>query len=165
MYRYCGTYSYTEVLVSTTELILISRSIYWSYRTWTCISDLIHVLQSIYLSYGTYTDLTEHILVLQNLDMYFRSYTCLTEHILILRILYWSYGSYSCAKVPVGTMSRNRSESYHIQGQIRLIQIRTLVFRRYRSQIHYTEVIVVTTGLILIRTSRRSYRVLLIQNI
>ena len=39
MYRYCGTYSYTEVLVSTTELILILRSIYWSYRTWTCISD------------------------------------------------------------------------------------------------------------------------------
>ena len=49
MYRYCGTYSYTEVLVSTTELILILRSIYWSYRTWTCISDLIDVLQSIYL--------------------------------------------------------------------------------------------------------------------
>ena len=39
MYRYCGTYSYTEVLVSTTELILILWSIYWSYRTWTCISD------------------------------------------------------------------------------------------------------------------------------
>ena len=205
MYRYCGTYSYTEVLVSTTELILILRSIYWFYRTWTCISNLIHVLQSIYLSYGTYTDLTEHILVLQNLDMYFRSYTCLTEDILILRNLYrsygaytgltelghvfqilymsyraytyltdlilvlrnlyLSYGSYSCAKVPVGTMSRNRSGSYHIQGQIRLIQIRTLVFRRYRSQIHYTEVTIVTTRLILIRTSRRSYRVLLIQNI
>ena len=49
MYRYCGTYSYTEVLVSTTEPILILRSIYWSYRTWTCISDLTHVLQSIYL--------------------------------------------------------------------------------------------------------------------
>ena len=65
MYRYCGTYSYTEVLVSTTELILILRSIYWSYRTWTCISDLIHVLQSIYLSYGSYTGLTELILVLR----------------------------------------------------------------------------------------------------
>ena len=65
MYRYCGTYSYTEVLVSTTKLILVLRSIYWSYRTWTCISDLIHVLQSIYLSYRSYTDLTELILVLQ----------------------------------------------------------------------------------------------------
>ena len=28
MYRYCGTYSYTEVLVSTTELILILRYLY-----------------------------------------------------------------------------------------------------------------------------------------
>ena len=28
MYRYCGTYSYTEVLVSTTKLILVLRSIY-----------------------------------------------------------------------------------------------------------------------------------------
>ena len=63
MYRYCGTYSYTEVLVSTTKLILVLRSIYWSYRSWTCISDLIHVLQSIYLSYQSYTDLTELILV------------------------------------------------------------------------------------------------------
>ena len=59
------TYSDTEVLVSTTELILILRSIYWSYRTWTCISDLIHVLQSIYLSYGSYTGLTKLILVLR----------------------------------------------------------------------------------------------------
>ena len=65
MYRYCGTYSYTEVLVSTTELILILRSLYLSYRTWTCISDLIHVLQSIYLSYRSYTDFTELILVLR----------------------------------------------------------------------------------------------------
>ena len=128
-----------------TELILILRSIYWSYRTWTCIYDLIHVLQSIYLSYGTYTDLTELILVLQDLLL--------------------SYGSYSCVKVPVGTISRNGSGSYHIQGQIRLLQIQTLVFRRYRSQIHYTEVTVVTTGLILIRTSRRSYRVLLMQHL
>ena len=30
------------------------------------------------------------------------------------------------------------------------MQIRTLIFRRYRSQIHYTEVPVGTTGLILI---------------
>ena len=41
MYRYCGTYSYTEVLVSTTELILILRNVirYRStrryYRTYT----------------------------------------------------------------------------------------------------------------------------------
>ena len=100
------------------------------YRTYTCISDLIHVFQILYISY--------------------RVYTCLTELILVLRNSYWSYRTYSCAKVPVGTMSRNRSGSYHIQGRIRLIQIQTLVFRRYRSQIHYTEVPVGTTGLILI---------------
>ena len=48
VYRYCGTYSYTEVLVSTTELILILRSIYWSYRTYTCLTDLILVLRNLY---------------------------------------------------------------------------------------------------------------------
>ena len=100
------------------------------YRTYTCILDLIHVFKILYMSY--------------------RVSTCLTELILVLRNLLLSYGSYSCAKVPVGTISRNRSGSYHIQGQIRLLQIRTFVFRRYRSQIHYTEVPVGTTGLILI---------------
>ena len=100
--------------------------------------------------------------------MYYRTYTCISDLIHVLQSIYLSYGSYSCAKVPVGTMSRNRSGSYHIQGQIRLLQIRTLVFRRYRSQIHYTEVTVITTGLILIlqnlylfhryESTRRYYR-------
>ena len=85
---------------------------------YTCITELIHVCEIIYMSY--------------------RAYTCLTGFILVLQNLLLSYGSYSCAKVPVGTISRNRSGSYHIQGQIRLLQIRTLVIRRYRSQIHYT---------------------------
>ena len=61
------------------------------YRTYTCISDLTCILQNLYLSYGTYTGLTDLILVLQNLLLYF--------------------GSYSFAKVPVGTISRNRSGS------------------------------------------------------
>ena len=69
--------------------------------------------------------------------MYLRSYTCFTEHIHVFQILYLSYGSYTCAKVPVGTISRNRSESYHLQGHIILMQIQTLVRNRYRShQIH-----------------------------
>ena len=123
------------------------------------------VLQSIYLSYGTYTGITELILVLRNLYWSHGTYTDLTELILVFQDLLLSYGSYSCVKVPVGTISRNGSGSYHIQGQIRLLQIQTLVFSRYRSQIHYTEVTVVTTGLILIRTSRRSYRVLLMQHL
>ena len=87
--------------------------------------------------------------------MYYRTYTCISDLMHVFQVLYMSYrylsyGSYACAKVPVGTISRNRSRSYHIQGRIRLIQIRTLVLRRYRSQIHYTEVPVGTTGLILI---------------
>ena len=61
------------------------------FRFYTCITELIHVFQILY--------------------MYFRVYTCLTDLILVLQnlLLYISYGSYSCAKVPVGTMSRNRS--------------------------------------------------------
>ena len=49
-------------------------------------------------------------------DMFYEVYPGLTG---LIRDLYGSYGSYSCAKVPVGTMSRNRSGSYHLQGQIR----------------------------------------------
>ena len=123
------------------------------YRTYTCITDLKHVFQILYMSY--------------------RVSTCLTELILVLRNLLLSYGSYSCAKVPVGTISRNRSGSFHIPGQIRIIQIRTLIFRKYRSQIHYTEVTVVTIGLILIlqnlylfyryESTRRYYRAYQIQ--
>ena len=100
------------------------------FRFYTYITELIHVFQILYMSY--------------------RVYTCLTDLILILQNLLLSYESYSYAKVPVGTMSWNISGSYHIQGQIKLLQIQTLVFCRYRSQIHYTKVTVVTTGLILI---------------
>ena len=71
--------------------------------------------------FGFYTCLTELIHVFQILYMYFRSYTYLTEYILVLRNLFLSYGSYSCAKVPIGMISRNRSGSSHIQGQIRLL--------------------------------------------
>ena len=62
------------------------------YRTYTCISDLIHVFQILCMSY--------------------RVYTCLTDLILVLQNLLLSYRSYSCAKVPVGTISRNRSDLY-----------------------------------------------------
>ena len=83
--------------------------------------------------------------------MYFRSYTCITEHNLVLRILYLFYGAYSCTKVPVGT-----------------------------THVHYTEVPVGTTGLILILqdlylfyrygSTRRYYRditecILVLQNL
>ena len=60
------------------------------FRFYTSITELIHVFQILYMSYIAYTFLTDLILVLQNLFLYFRSY--------------------SCAKVPVGTISRNRSD-------------------------------------------------------
>ena len=90
--------------------------------------------------------------------MYFKSYTCNTELILVLRILFLCEGTRRYDESEqVRIISHTRSDQ--IQGHIRLLQIRTLFFRRYRSQIHYTEVTVFTTGLILIRTSRRGYKV------
>ena len=157
LYLCCGAYSClsdTEVPVGTTEQIH-----YTEVPVGTTRLILILVYQILFLYFESCT---------QILYVYYGTYTCLTELILILQNLYGSYESYSCAKVPVGTMSWNISGSYHIQGQIRLLQKRTLVFRRYRSQIHYTEVTVVTTGLILIsknlylfyryETTRRYYR-------
>ena len=99
--------------------------------------------------YRIYTCLTELIRVLRNLYWYFGAHTGISDLIGVLQNLYLCYGSYSCAKVPLGTMSWNRSGSYHIEGQIGLLQIRRLFVRRYISQIHYTEITVVTTGLII----------------
>ena len=81
--------------------ILVLQNLFLYFRSSRCITELIHVFQILYMSYRAYTGLTDLILVLHN--------------------LFLSYGSYSCAKVSVGTISRNRSESYHIQGQIKLV--------------------------------------------
>ena len=116
---------------------MVLQNLYLYYRTYTCISDLILVLQNLYMYFRFYTCFIEHIHVFQILYLSYRAYTCLTDLILVLQNLFLSYVSYSCAKVPVGTISRNISESYHLQGQIRLMQIQTLVRSRYRShQIH-----------------------------
>ena len=106
--------------------ILVLRNLYWYFGSYTCITELIHVFQILHVYYGTYTYLTELIVV-------YKTYSCLTDLILVLQNLFLYFGSYSFAKVPVGTIIQNGSGSYHIQGQIRLLQIRTLVFRRYRS--------------------------------
>ena len=60
---------YTEVPVGTTGLILVLQNLYLFYR------------------YGSTL-------------RYYRTYPCITELILVVRIL---YGAYSCTKVPVGT--------------------------------------------------------------
>ena len=110
--------------MGTTQIL---RNVYWYYGTYPYMevpvstTKLILVLRILYLYYEVYPGLTELILVLLNLFLYLRSYTGVTEHILVLRILCLCYGAYSCTKVPVGT-----------------------------TQVHYTEVPVGTTGLILI---------------
>ena len=148
---------YYRTYTGLTELILVFRILYVYYRTYTCISDLTCILRNLYLSYGTYS-------CVQDLFLSYRSYTCFTELILVFRILFFCEGTHRYDKSKqIRIIAHTRSDQ--IQGQIRLLQIRTLVFRRYRSQIHYTEVTAVTTGLILIQTSRRSYRVLLMQNL
>ena len=107
---------------------------------------------------------TKLILVLRILYLFYEVYPSLPGLIRFLRILFLCEGTRRYDESEqVRIISHIRSDQ--IQGHIRLIQIRTLVFPRFRSQIHYTEVIVVTTGLILIRTSRRSYGVLLMQNL
>ena len=98
------------------------------YRTYTCISDLIHVLQNLYLSYETHTDLTELILVLRN--------------------LYWCYRANSCisdTEVPIGPIGTTE----HFVG--------TKVPVDTTEQIHYIDVPVGTTGLILILIFRFLY--------
>ena len=89
------------------------------YRTYTCISNLIHVIQNLYLSYGTYTGLTKVILALQNWLL--------------------SYGSCSCVKVPVGTISRNRSYLYrYISGMdISPLQVQIITDTLYGSNRSY----------------------------
>ena len=96
------------------------------YRTYTCISNHIHVIQNLYLSYGTYTGLTEHIL--------------------IIRILSLCEGTrrYNKSKRII-IISHTRSDQTYADTY----QVWTLVFRRYRSKIQYTEVPVGTTALIL----------------
>ena len=56
-----------------------------------------------------YTCITELILVLRNVYLYIGAHSYISDLIIVLQSIYLSYGSYSCAKVPVGTISRNKS--------------------------------------------------------
>ena len=114
LFLYGSTHKYYKTYTGTSYIILVLRSISWSSITYTCITELVLVFQILYLYYRTYTCISDLILVLQNIYMNFKSYTCLTDLILVLQNLFLSYGSYSCAKVPIGTISRNKSESYHL---------------------------------------------------
>ena len=136
MYWYYGTYSYTEILVITTKLIpvlrilLVLRSISWSYGTYTNISEHIPVFRNLYVYYKTYTCISDLIHVLQNLYLSYGTYTGLMEHILTLRIL----------SLCEGTRRYNKSELIIIvshtgsdQTYADTYKVWTLVHSRYRS--------------------------------
>ena len=85
LYLYYGVYTCSEVPVGITEIterVLVLRNLFLYgstckyYKTYTGTSYLILVLRSISWSYGTYTGLTELILVLQNLYLSYGSYPC-----------------------------------------------------------------------------------------
>ena len=109
--------------------------------TYSCISDLILVFRSIYLPYISYTYITEHKLVLlilylyygyRSTHRYYKNFTCTKVPVGSIQIHY--------TEVPEGTT-----------GLILILQNLYLYYRyRSSSQIHYKEVPVGTTGLILI---------------
>ena len=101
-------------LTGSQRTLGFGASQYLYYRAYTCITDPILVLQSLFLYFGSYTCITELILVFRILYLYYLAYTCLTDLILVLQILCLYYKTYSYAKVLVGTISRNISESYQI---------------------------------------------------
>ena len=130
LFLYGSTCKYYKTYTGTSYLILVLRSISWSYVTYTCIIELILVFQILYWYYGTYTCISDLIHVLQNLYLFYGTYTGLTEHILILRILF----------LCEGTRRYNRSELIIIVSHTRLDQtyedtykVWTLVHSRYRS--------------------------------
>ena len=90
---YGSTRKYYKTYTGTWYIILVLRSISWSYGTYTCITKLILVFRILSWYYGAYTCISDFIHVLQNLYMYFRSYACLTEYILVLRILFLCEGT------------------------------------------------------------------------
>ena len=107
------------------------------FGSYTCITDFILVLRILYLCYRAYSCLADLILVFRILYLYYGSYTCFTEHVLVFQILYLYYRTCTCIsdkEVPVGT-----TEHFNCTK----VPVGT-------THIHYTEVPVVTAGLILI---------------
>ena len=139
LYLCYGVYTCSKVPVGITKItervqVLRNLFLYGStckyYKTYTGTSYLILVLRSISWSYGTYTGISEHILVFRILYVYYRTYTCLMELILILWIL----------SLCEGTRRYNKSELIIIvshtgsdQTYADTYQIWTLVHSRYRS--------------------------------
>ena len=96
LHLYDRVYTCSEVPVGITEimeciLILQNLFLYGStckyYKTYTGTSYLILVLRSISWSYGTYTGISEHIPVFRILYVYYRTYTCISDLIHVLQNL------------------------------------------------------------------------------
>ena len=88
LYLYYGVYTCSEVPVAITEIterILVLRNLFLYgstckyYKTYTGTSYLILVLRSISWSYGTYTCIIKLILVFQILYLYYKTYTYFTN--------------------------------------------------------------------------------------
>ena len=130
LFLYGSTCKYYKTYTGTSYLILVLRSISWSYVTYTCIIELILVFQILYWYYGTYTCISDLIHVLQNLYLSYGTYIGLTEHILILQILFLCEGTrrYNKSKLIV-IVSHTRSDQTYADTY----QVWTLVHSRYRS--------------------------------
>ena len=54
---YGSTRKYYKTFTGTSYLILVLRSVSWSYGTYTCITELILVFRILFLYFGSYTEL------------------------------------------------------------------------------------------------------------
>ena len=129
------------------------QNLFLYFRSYTCVKELILVFRILYLYYRTYSCISDLILVLQSIFLHFGSYSCISDLILVLRILYLDYGAYTCL-----------TDLYLYYGAYTCTKVPVVT-----TQIHYTEVPVGTTGLILILqnlylfyrygSTRRYYRI------
>ena len=97
------------------------------------------VLRSIYLYFGSYTCITEHILVLQILYLCYRAYSCILD---LIRSLFWykSTRRYYTDSLYGGTHRYHWTYTYFTDTKLHV----------GTTEIHYMEVPIGTTGLILI---------------
>ena len=81
--------------------------------------------------------------------MCYRTDSCIPYLIMVFQNLFLSYGSYNCAKVPVGTISWNKSDLYRY---IYLLYRYESTLRYYWTYTYFTDTGVPggTTGLIFI---------------
>ena len=91
------------------------------FRSYMYITELILVLRNLYWSYGTYTGISDLIRVLQNLYMYFRFYMYITELILALHDLFFCDGTRRYDESEqIRIIAHTRSDQTYTDTDIRL---------------------------------------------